>query len=309
MPHQKHARTVAELDFHEDRVLFPGEAPQDIIGFCVGLTGKPGDPLSKRFLNITARRIGINPEYTDIRREVGNLLLRLWRDKKTTMDRFWIKEPRSHFDARAHSRHKRVVAAQPRQASLKKKEENISVQELTKDDDGILFYRIAEAFNPKLFERITGGEKPVVAEPVADPSMPYVFAQRTRPISKQGLYVNGVFTHEFPLLDIVRPTLLIYTMDASFLKFTDDCVRPKNPSNRLSPYNRNLRLWFNRRVLGWYSEFDADTHKDGGEYWYDLVTRLAPPNSFNNMALRSFGGDDIYLADPGDGMGGGERFP
>jgi hypothetical protein len=61
--------------------------------------------------------------------------------------------------------------------------------------------------------------------------------------------------------------------------------------------------------LGWYSEFDADIHKDGGEYWYDLVTQLAPPSNFSNMALMKFGGESIFLADPGDGMGGGERFP
>ncbi len=309
MPHQRFARNVAELDFHEDRILFPGEAPQDIIGFCVGLTGKPGDPLSKRFLSITARRIGINPEYTDIRREVGNLLLRLWRDKKMSMDKFWIKGPRAHFDRRSAQRNNRIIAAQERRASSPPAEQTVSVEELTKDDDGIFLYRVAEAFNPSLFTRITGGDDSPVVKPVEVKPTPHVFAQRTRPMSKTKIYVNGQPTHEFPLLDIVRPTLLVYTMDASFLKFTDDCVIPKNPSNRLSPYNRNLRLWFNRRVLGWYSEFDADVHKDGGEYWYDLVTQLAPPRNFSNMALRTFGGDDIYLAAPGDGMGGGERFP
>ena len=297
MPNHRFARNIAELDFHEDRILFPEETPQDIIGFCVGLTGKPGDPLSKRSLSITSRRIGINQEYTDIRREVGNLLLRLWRDKKTNMDRFWISEPRKHFERMDKIRDKRIVAAQKSIAPLNRAKTTISKENLTSDDDGILLYRLAEAFNPSLFKRIKDSEKPGVLK------------QRARPISKTPIYVNGRKTREFPLLDIVRPTLLIYTMDASFLKFTDNCVIPKKPSNRLSPYNRNLRLWFNRRVLGWYSHFDADIHKDGGEYWYDLVVQITPPNSIANMALRSLGGEDIFLADPGDGMGGGERFP
>jgi len=292
MPHHKYARNIAELDFHEDRVLFPGETPQDIIGFCVGLTGNPGDGLKKRMLKITTRRIGINQEYTDIRREVGNLLLRLWKDKKTNLNKFWIKDPRDHFERVDRVRNRRIGFNGNRVVLENPQISSISKEELVQDDDGILFYRLAEAFNPPLFDKIKESSRAKTKKKLKDP-----------------IFVNGQEKHKAPLLDLVRPTLLVFTMDASFLKFVDDCVIPRHPSNRLNPYNRNLRLWFNRRVLGWYSHFDADTHKDGGEFWYDLVVQIAPPKGFKNTPLLKLKGQNTFLADPGDGMGGGERFP
>jgi len=305
-----YARDIAHLNFYEDEILFPDETPQDIIGFCVGLTGKPGDPPSKRLLNITCRRICITQEYTDIRREVGNLLLRLWDHKAPSMDDFWVNNPRKYLKHRDEERARRAresrevpIGAKRKVKSAKVKGDtlttSISAAKFAKDHDGLLLQRVLERYSPALHELVAQESKP---------SKKKALKKTASKKSSPAIYVNGEKTHDAPLLDIVRPTLFIYTMDSNFVRFVDECVIPKAPSNRLDPYNRSLRLWFDGRVLGWYSKFDTEIHANGGEFWYDLKVQPAgiPPQfkSFNALSGSSF-----TLADPGDGMGGGERFP
>ena len=297
MPHHKHARSIAELNFYEDRILFPGEKPEDIIGFCMGLTGKPGDPLKDRILTIKCRRIGINPKYTDIRREVGNLLLRFWVHKKTNMTKFWIRDANANAERLDYNRNNRVNHASVSSTPIKAKKVDATLASLLgkdqTDSDGIFYYRLLEAFEPAKLAKLFRSDKSFSAK---------------KTTSKPVFIVNGVKTHNAPLLDIVRPTLLVYTMDASFLQFTKNCIQPKAPSIRLNPYNRNMRLWLNKTVLSWYADFDADKDKNGGEFWYDLVVQLNGGFT-NNPFLRTLDGDNTFFGDPGDGMGGGERFP
>ena len=290
MPHHKHARSIAELNFYEDRLLFPGEKPEDIIGFCFGLTGKPSDPIEKRHLNITCRRIGITPKYTDIRREVGNLLIQFWKHKNLNMTKFWINNAR-HSVTSSRSALKAERVDTPVTPKRVKKMSAIDVfhPEQT-DPETILYYRMVEAFNPAQFNKI-------------DIAASTSSKRKTHP----KIYINDKLQKEMPLIDIVRPTLLIYTMDASFSQFAGDCVEPKSPSKRLNPYNRNMRLWFDRTVLGWYSKFDADKHVNGGEFWYNLIFEVTNNHPYFNF-LKTIG-STTYAGDPGDGMGGGERFP
>jgi len=294
MPNYKHARSIAELDFYEDRLLFPGEKPEDIIGFCFGLTGTDNQPLKARHLNISCRRIGVNPKYTDIRREVGNLLIQLWAHKNLDLNTFWVKNARAAFKPPHHIlKNESVTSAQnakPEKGSAAK----TPYHKNQKDFDTILYYRMIEAFNPDQFKKI-----------------------KIKDLPKSKIHVDGETVDEMPLLDIVRPTLLIYTMDGSLAHFSGDCVKPKLPSRRLNPYNQNLRLWLGKTVLGWYSKFDIDKHHDGGEFWYNLIFKRN--TSFNNFdsfnRISSFtesafdDGEDEFFGDPGDGMGGGERFP
>lgn len=300
MPRYRYARKISRLNFYEDTILFPGETPQDIIGFCIGLTGSVKDKPEDRFLKITSRRVGITQEYTDIRREVGNLLLRLWDHKKQSMDDFWLNNPRKMFTARDERRSKRLEQTSEVPIggrgfiSDEAVQTPISAAAFAEDHDGLLIRRVLEAFNPALHERFN--QKP---------------QSRTKGIApvatKLPMFVNGIKTYEAPLLDIVRPTLLVFTMDTNFVRFVDECIIPKKPSNRLDPYNRNIRLWFKGRAMGWYSHFDTENHKDGGEFWYDLKVQPEIPSQFKQFA--KLNNSTFTLADPGDGMGGGERFP
>jgi len=287
MPHHKHARNIARLNFYEDRILFPDEAPQDIIGFCVGLKEVKG----KKHLSLTTRRIGINHEYTDIRREVGNLLLRLWDHKSISMDDFWINKPRKDFKELDENPKYRLNSCNEFNPDDNQFLINQSAKEFSKHDQ-VLVERILEAYNPELYNKL--GLAPVPTKSIAK-------------VPSSQIYLNNRPNNNPPLLDIVRPTLFVFTMDSNFVRFVDECIIPKEPSKRLDPYSRNLRSWFGRRVLGWYSHFDADVHNDGGEFWYDLKVEPNIPSSLKMLA--SLNGSTFNLVDPGNGMGGGERFP
>jgi len=273
MPHHKHARNIARLNFHEDRILFPDEAPQDIIGFCIGVKYVKGKP----HFSITCRRVGINPEYTDIRREVGNLLLRMWEHRSMSMEDFWINKPRKDLAAREIHPSYRY---------------DPGFEDKTDDSE---FYIKSEACAASkdyeaTFERL-------LAEHENSPSS-----------HKQTTFINNTINEHKLLLDVVRPTLFIYTIDSDDFRFVDECIAPKEPSKRLDPYCRNLRTWFGRRALGWYSHFDADVQHNGGEFWYNLIIdKLKHKGLDDQMGLRSRSGR--HSVDPGNGMGGGESFP
>ena len=306
----QYGRDIVDLNFYEDNILFPDEAPQDIIGFCVGLTGKPSDPHKDRYLNITCRRVNITQEYTDIRREVGNLLLRLWDKTAPTMDDFWVNTPRKLAKQRDRQRARRI--RESREIPIGKDSKNKSTDETFTTSitavefaekhevhEGAFFNSLLKRHHPELHQKLAQTSKVFQSEPQK---------KNTQQPTSPPIYVNGLETHKAPLLDIVRPTLFIYTMDSNFVRFVDECVIPKAPSNRLNPYNRNLRLWFDRRVLGWYSKFNTEIHADGGEFWYDLKvepTNIPPAATHFKMLM----GSTFSLADPGEGMGGGERFP
>lgn len=318
-------RKANELNFFKDEVLFPDEAPRDIIGVCIGLDNSSDDCAENKCkINITAKRTRITQGYTDIRREIINMLLMLWRNENMRLH--WIKK---HFKELGFAVGKTEGKNSP-SIFLSHSDLDANDELDTSVEDIQLLSEILRVFNPDEYSEI---KSKLNGKSSRDNELKELLKNKglfLQDIKGAGIRncdeycVNGEPSTTPPLLGVVRPTLFIFTTDSACLEFVDNCIEPRKSENtitpytshRLDPYCDNIRLWFDRSVMGWYSSFDTDEHRDGGEFWYNLKVGKKPINCTNDklnkiskVVSKLLSVNSITLVDPGNGNGGGDRFP
>ena len=318
-------RKANELNFFKDEVLFPDEAPRDIIGVCIGLDNSSDDCAENKCkINITAKRIRITQGYTDIRREIINMLLMLWRNENMRLH--WIKK---HFKELGFAVGKTGGENSP-SIFLSHSDLDANDELDTSVEDIQLLSEILRVFNPDEYSEIKSklndmfNEDDGLKELLEDKGLFFHDTEVSEGPKRDEYCVNGEPSPTPPLLGVVRPTLFIFTTDSACLEFVDNSIEPRKSentitpytSNRLDPYCDNIRLWFERSVMGWYSSFDTDEHRDGGEFWYNLKVGKKPINCTNvelykisEVVSKLLSVNGITLVDPGNGNGGGDRFP
>lgn len=126
-------------------------------------------------------------------------------------------------------------------------------------------------------------------------------------IDKSGTHNKGTIK---PLLEINKPTLLVFTtnLPATFTpRHFQDCYIKPQDGFELDPECSKLRLWYGGRVLGLYSKFRSPSEDQKiVEYWYNLAVGFDYLNEDKTKLKRK---SLNYYFDPGNGNGGGDRFP
>ena len=116
-----------------------------------------------------------------------------------------------------------------------------------------------------------------------------------------------------PLLEINKPTLLVFTTNTEAIKvsydFVGKVVVPKNPpSTELDPNCANLRFWEEGAIMAMYSDYKHSRRTSKSEYWYNLTVDVKHfDKSGKKVMVTTF--SNVPFFDPGNGNGGGDRFP
>ncbi|MEP3889158.1 MAG: hypothetical protein ABJN69_01755 [Hellea sp.] len=111
------------------------------------------------------------------------------------------------------------------------------------------------------------------------------------------------------LLEINKPTLLVFTSNTKAIKYADfksDYITPRRDrSSKLDPHCYDVRSWCQDTVLAFYSDFDP-TREEPSEFWYNLVIRATYENPKGKVVQEII---ETNNYDPGNGSGSGAGFP